>query len=120
LWIDAGKKEKKRESRIKTGEISNKVKLFFSFMVVHETTINMKKIIALLVMICTIGLTAFAQETVKKDKSQDKVKKTSTLGEKAHNTFSKHKRYNGYKVKHKSTVNGHTVKTKKKVENDKH
>jgi hypothetical protein len=80
----------------------------------------MKKVIVLLVMICTIGLTAFAQETVKKDKSEDKVKRTSTLGEKAHNTFSKHKRYNGYKVKHKSRINGHTVKTKKKVENDKH
>ena len=80
----------------------------------------MKKIIALLMMICTIGLTAFAQQTVTKDKKVDKVKRTSNLGEKAHNTFSKHKRYNGYKVKHKKEVNGHTVKTKTKVEDEKH
>ena len=55
-----------------------------------------------------------------KDKDQDKVKKTSTLGQKVHNTFSKHKRYNGYKVKHKRYENGHMVKTKKKVQNDQH
>jgi hypothetical protein len=79
----------------------------------------MKKVIAVLLMICTFGLTAFAQE-VKKDKDQDKVKKTSTFGQKVHNTFSKHKRYNGYKVKHKRYVNGHMVKTKKKVQNDTH
>ncbi len=79
----------------------------------------MKKIIAVLMMVCTIGLTAFAQ-TVTKDKDKDKVRKTSTLGEKVHNTFSKHKRYNGYKVKHKRYVNGHVVKTKKEVKNDQH
>ena len=78
----------------------------------------MKKIIAVLMMVCTIGLTAFAQ-TVTKDKEKDKEKKTSNVGEKVHNTFSKHKRYNGYKVKHKRYVNGHVVKTKEKVE-DKH
>ena len=79
----------------------------------------MKKIIALIMMVCTISLTAFAQ-TVSKDKDKDKVKKTSTLGQKVHNTFSKHKRYNGYKVKHKADVNGHIVKTKKKVKDDAH
>ena len=78
----------------------------------------MKKIIAVLMMVCTIGLTAFAQ-TVTKDKDKDKVKNTSNMGEKVHNTFSKHKRYNGYKVKHKRYVNGHVEKTKEKVE-DKH
>jgi len=57
----------------------------------------MKKIIALLIM-CTIGLTAFAQEVV--TKKEDKVKRTSTFGQKVHNTFHKHKHYNGYKVKH--------------------
>ncbi len=77
----------------------------------------MKKVIALL-LLCSIGLSVFAQQTVKNDKDHDKVKKTSTLGQKVHNTFSKHKRYNGYKVKHKSTVNGHEVKTKKKVKTD--
>jgi hypothetical protein len=29
------------------------------------------------------------------------VKKTSTFGQKVHNTFHKHKKYNGYKVKTK-------------------
>ena len=78
----------------------------------------MKKLIALLLM-CTIGLTTFAQE-VKKDKEKEKVKRTATLGERAHNTFSKHKRYNGYKVKRKTYENGHMVKTKKKVVDEKH
>ena len=32
---------------------------------------------------------------------KDKVKKTSTMGQKVHNTFSKHKHYKCYKVKHK-------------------
>jgi hypothetical protein len=62
---------------------------------------TMKKIIALLMMICTIGVTAFAQTVVKKE---DKVKRTSTLKQKVHNTFSKHKHYSGYKVKHKKKV----------------
>jgi len=71
-------------------------------------------------MFCTIGLTAFAQQTVTKDKDKDKVKRTSSLGEKAHNTFSRHKHYNGYKVKHKKDVNGHIVKTKEKVKDENH
>ncbi len=79
----------------------------------------MKKLIALLLM-CTIGLTAFAQETVKKDKDKVKVKKTATVGERVHNTFSKHKRYNGYKVKRKTYKNGHMVKSKKTVKNEEH
>lgn len=79
----------------------------------------MKKILALLMM-CAIGLTAFAQQTVTKDKDKDKVKKTSTLGQKVHNTFSKHKHHNGYKVKRKRDVNGHIIKTKKTVKEDNH
>ena len=51
----------------------------------------------LLMMICTISLTAFAQTVIKKE---DKVKRTSTLGQKVHNTFHKHKHYSGYKTKH--------------------
>jgi len=52
-------------------------------------------------MILAIGLTSlsFAQERV--EKKTVKVKKTSTLGQKVHNTFHKHKKYNGYKVKTK-------------------
>jgi len=77
----------------------------------------MKKLIAIL-LLSSAGLSLFAQQTVSNDKDHDKVKKTSTLGQKVHNTFSKHKHYNGYKVKHKSNVNGHEVKTKKKVKTD--
>lgn len=71
-------------------------------------------------MFCTLGLTAFAQETVKKDKDKEKVRKTSTIGQKVHNTFSRHKHHNGYIVKTKRDDNGHTVKTKKKVVDEKH
>jgi hypothetical protein len=63
----------------------------------------MKKILIAMGLIVTIGVTAMAQqqEVVKKE---DKVKKTSTLGQKVHNTFSKHKHYNGTKVKHVTKV----------------
>lgn len=57
----------------------------------------MKKFLFLLMLACTIGFAASAQ--VKDEKA--KVKKTSTVGQKVHNTFSKHKRYKGHKVKHK-------------------
>jgi hypothetical protein len=75
----------------------------------------MKKIIALLMIVCTISVTAFAQTT---KESKDKVRKTSNVGQKVHNTFSKHKHYNGYKVKRKREVNGHMVKEKKVVKTD--
>ncbi|WP_448697992.1 hypothetical protein ACFGVR_14315 [Mucilaginibacter sp. AW1-3] len=56
----------------------------------------MKKILFLLAMVAlTAG--AFAQ-TVVKDKA--KVKKTTTVGQKFHNVFSKHKHYSGTKTKH--------------------
>ena len=57
----------------------------------------MKKAIALLLIICTMSVSLFAQTVVKKE---DKVKRTSTIPQKIHNTFSKHKHYSGYKVKH--------------------
>jgi hypothetical protein len=61
----------------------------------------MKKIIALL-LACSIGAASFAQ-TVTKNK--EKVRKTSTVGQKVHNTFHKHhKHYSGYKVKHVKKV----------------
>lgn len=41
---------------------------------------------------------------------KDKVKKTSSVPQKVHNTFSKHKKHKGYKVKHKH--NGVTKKHK--------
>ena len=57
----------------------------------------MKKILFLLAMaVITVG--AFAQQAVVKDKA--KVKHTTTVGQKVHNVFSKHKHYSGTKSKH--------------------
>lgn len=76
----------------------------------------MKKLLLLAIMTISVSLASFAQTT------QPKVKPTSTVGQKVHNTFSKHKHHNGYKVKsekngvkHKKKVNTHTgeVKTKR-------
>ncbi len=58
----------------------------------------------LLMLIFSIGTIASAQE------NKDKVKKTSTVPQKVHNTFSKHKKHKGYKSKHKH--NGVTRKHK--------
>lgn len=43
----------------------------------------------------TIGIAAKAQD------DKDKLKKTSTPVQKVHNTVSHHKKYKGYKTKHK-------------------
>jgi peptidoglycan hydrolase CwlO-like protein len=61
----------------------------------------MKKAILLAMMFCVIGLSAFAQTVVKKE---DKVKKTTTVPQKVHNVFSKHKHYSGTKTKHVTKV----------------
>jgi len=58
----------------------------------------MKKKIALLIMVMAIGVTTFAQQVVVK--KVDKEKKTTSIPQKIHNTFSKHKHYNGTKTKH--------------------
>jgi uncharacterized protein YcfJ len=47
----------------------------------------------------------------------NKVKRTSSPKQHVHNVFSKHKRYNGYKVKHKK--NGHKRKTRVKYHHGK-
>ncbi|MEO6522344.1 MAG: hypothetical protein ABIN91_11740 [Mucilaginibacter sp.] len=62
----------------------------------------MKKILFLLVFAVTMGSVAMAQEKVVKD--EVKVKKTSTIPQKIHNTFSKHKHYSGTKIKHVKKV----------------
>ena len=54
----------------------------------------MKKLLFLVMFAFTFGIAAKAQD------DKDKVKKTSTPVQKVHNTFSKHKHYNGYKTKH--------------------
>jgi hypothetical protein len=69
----------------------------------------MKKIILMLMLSFGFITASIAQTT------ETKVKKTSSIPQKVHNTFSKHKRYNGYKTK--KEVNGVKIKhrhTKKK------
>jgi hypothetical protein len=46
-------------------------------------------------IMCSISIASNAQD------NKDKVKPTSKATQKVHNTFSKHKKYKGYKVKHK-------------------
>jgi len=62
----------------------------------------MKRILFVLVMISLPGFMALAQQKVVKDET--KVSKTSSVQQKVHNTFSKHKHHNGYKVKHVKKV----------------
>jgi len=64
----------------------------------------MKKILFLLMLSISVSLATHAQD------DKDKVKKTSTVPQKVHNTFSKHKHYKGYKAKHKDE--GRTLKHK--------
>ena len=80
----------------------------------------MKKLFLLIMLAMSFGLTTTAQD------SKKKVKKTSTAGQKVHNTFSRHKHHNGYKVKterngvkHKHKVNTQTGDVKNKTEKDK-
>ncbi len=62
----------------------------------------MKKSLLLLVLISTLSIATFAQQKVTKD--EVKVKKTTTVPQKVHNIFSKHKHYSGTKVKHVKKV----------------
>jgi hypothetical protein len=63
----------------------------------------MKKATIILLMAMAVGVTTtFAQQVVVK--KEDKVKKTTTIPQKIHNTFSKHKHYSGTKVKHITKV----------------
>ena len=77
----------------------------------------MKKILAILMLMISIGFSTHAQD------HSAKVKKTSSASQKVHNTFSKHKKHNGYKVKtekngvkHKHKVNTTTGKVKNKTD----
>ena len=67
----------------------------------------MKRIILVMMMCFALGSISFAQTEVK-------VKKTSTIPQKVHNTFSKHKHYNGTVVKtkgpHHKRKHKHTTK----------
>jgi Ni/Co efflux regulator RcnB len=65
----------------------------------------MKKLLFLLIIALSVSSISFAQ-----DDQKDKTKKTSTVPQKVHNTFSKNKKYNGHKSKHER--NGHSIKHK--------
>jgi hypothetical protein len=71
----------------------------------------MKKLLLFLMLTVGVGMVTQAQD---KD-NKDKVKQTSTIPQKVHNTVSKNKKHSGYKVKHKH--NG--VTHKKKVDTKK-
>ena len=64
--------------------------------------ILMKKTLLLIMLMITVSVASFAQQKVTKDET--KVKKTSTVPQKVHNLFSKHKHYSGTKVKHVKKV----------------
>ena len=77
----------------------------------------MRKLVLLALLSMTICFTTVAQDTEKK------IKKTSSVPQKIHNTFSRHKRHNGYKVtterngvERKHKVNTHTGEVKDKKE----
>ena len=55
----------------------------------------MKKLLVLAILFSGVTFAASAQAPVAKAK----VKKTSTIPQKVHNTFSKHKKYSGAKSK---------------------
>ncbi len=58
----------------------------------------MKKFLLMVMLFAGIAFGASAQQGALK---KEKVKKTSTIPQKVHNTFSKHKKYSGVKVKRK-------------------
>ena len=62
----------------------------------------MKKLLLSLALITTATVMAMAQTQVVKDEKT--TKKTSSVPQKVHNTFSKNKEYNGKKTTHVKTV----------------
>lgn len=71
----------------------------------------MKKILFLVMLAVGLGATAMAQTTApaKVTKDETKVKKTSTIPQKVHNVFSKHKHYSGTKIKHVKKIDKKTT-----------
>ena len=65
----------------------------------------MKKIMLFLVLLFGISAASMAQ-------METKVKPTSSIPQKVHNTFSKHKHHNGYKSKSKNGHHKHKHKHK--------
>lgn len=64
----------------------------------------MKKLLFSLAFVAATILTANGQEKTTVVKDEKVTKKTSTVPQKVHNTFSKHKHYSGKKTTHKKTV----------------
>ena len=64
----------------------------------------MKKLLFSIVFVATTILAANAQEKTTVVKDEKVTKKTSSVPQKVHNTFSKNKQYNGKKTTHKKTV----------------
>ena len=69
----------------------------------------MKKLFAMAMLAMFSVATINAQEQTKVVKEETKVKKTSTVPQKVHNTFSKHKRYSGKKITHTKKVENSTT-----------
>jgi len=78
---------------------------------IHFKFLSMKKLLLLLMFTCSMGIISQAQD---KD-NKTKVKQTSTVPQKVHNTFSKHKKHKGYKTKakHNGVTHKHKVDMKK-------
>ena len=64
----------------------------------------MKKLLSVLILAVCISFSTQSQD------KDTKVKPTSSPTQKVHNTFSKHKRHNGYKVKSESNGVDHKAK----------
>ena len=64
----------------------------------------MRKLFILSLLAVACASTGIAQEKKVMVKDETTVKKTSTVPQKVHNTFSKHKHYSGKKVTHTKKV----------------
>ena len=66
----------------------------------------MKKLVIFLALAISVATAAVTAQTVKQkvetDTHKSKVKPTTTMGDKVHNVFSKHKRHHGSKFKSKN------------------
>ena len=70
----------------------------------------MRKLLFTIVVIACGSITAIAQKHSKMVKEENKTKKTTTIPQKVHNTFSKKKHYSGKKIIHKKEVETHNSK----------
>ena len=57
-----------------------------------------------MLFLAATSMVVTAQEKTTVVKNEKTTKRTSTVPEKVHNTFSKHKHYNGTKTTHKKVV----------------